>query len=384
VAQFVTVNNLGDQFEVGVDGQITVAAGASAHDDLTGRDAADSHPLAAVTGLDDALAARLLSGEVTLAAAPFVMTGPGVVSSLGQQVTLPDASAHLGQEVTVIASGFPPETGATEVVAAPGQSIDLVNPSLTLEFVPGSGAANLVRLRASEVPVGLGGGFTWMIVGYSGGQFVSGVDSEGVAFTGSGLDAGLTTIAEVTRSHEGMLNTWFSVVAVFDADVDITGLVAPAVEVLVQPSPSMGALGPDGTPRRHALIGQADPTENGLYQRDAAGVWERISHPDVVIGNSALLVLNAPGDPDDGTLWQWLDDDLDVFQRSSYHAPGSSWGESDFSGGRWSGPFLSASAVSAAAAAYTPTTPADWAFAGSVPTTIVAALDAIAASISAP
>jgi hypothetical protein len=319
--------------------------GVSVHGALSGRDAADSHPLAAVTGLADALAARLLSGEVTLAAAPVVMTGPGVVSSLGQQVTLPDASAHLGQEVTVIASGFTPETGATEVVAAPGQSINVVNPSLTLEFVPGSAAANLVRLRAFEVPVGLGGGFTWLIVGYSGGQFVSGVDSEGVAFTGLGLDAGLTTIAEALRNHEGMLDTWFSVVAVFDADVDITGLVAPAVEVLVQPSPSMGALGPDGTLRRHALIGQADPTENGLYQRDAAGVWERISHPNVVIGNSALLVLNAPGDPDDGTLWQWLDDDLDVFKRSSHQAPGSSWGESDFSGGRWSGPFLSAGAA---------------------------------------
>ena len=66
--------------------------GVSVHGALSGRAAADSHPLAAVTGLVDALAGKAAGGEVVGA----FMTHPG---------TLPAGAPWAGQTVLVAGTG---------------------------------------------------------------------------------------------------------------------------------------------------------------------------------------------------------------------------------------------------------------------------------------
>lgn len=91
VVESVTLDG-GTVVEVHVGPIVSGEGGVSVHGALSGRDAADSHPLAAVTGLADALAGKAAGGEVVAA----FMTHPG---------TLPAGAPWAGQTVLVAGTG---------------------------------------------------------------------------------------------------------------------------------------------------------------------------------------------------------------------------------------------------------------------------------------
>lgn len=126
VVESVTLDG-GTVVEVHVGPIVSGEGGVSVHGALSGRDAADSHPLAAVTGLVDALAGKAAGGEVVAA----FMTHPG---------TLPAGAPWAGQ--TVLVAGVGTDAGLYTVDAggaltqiagapdlAPGQwAVEVVEP----------------------------------------------------------------------------------------------------------------------------------------------------------------------------------------------------------------------------------------------------------------
>lgn len=150
---------------------------------------------------------------------------------------------------------------------------------------------------------------------------------------GEGLDAGLTNVNGVLENHEGILDTERWVGAWYETNVTVASYLATPTVLGSQPAPTGGVvvLGCDVL-----LIGQSDTTENGYYSVDAStGAWTRMGYPDILIGNSHTCTVNADGSADDGTHFEWVDDDVTIKKRRSFEAPGSSDGESDGSGGRW-------------------------------------------------
>ena len=126
VVESVTLDG-GTVVEVHVGPIVSGEGGVSVHGALSGRAAADSHPLAAVTGLVDALAGKAAGGEVVAA----FMTHPG---------TLPAGAPWAGQ--TVLVAGVGTDAGLYTVDAggaltqiagapdlAPGQwAVEVVDP----------------------------------------------------------------------------------------------------------------------------------------------------------------------------------------------------------------------------------------------------------------
>lgn len=174
---------------------VGAGGGVSDHGALTGRDAADSHPLAAVTGLTDALAGKTAGGEVLMAfsAHPGALpAGPPwegmtvlvagdpaglyVVDAAGTLVMSRSAADMAGEVwsaqavdpltaprvgaafVAVDLTAFGGGAGLVEVGAAvlpprlPGNTIDLFpveNPAV--EWDAGAGAAVLARVESAGV-----------------------------------------------------------------------------------------------------------------------------------------------------------------------------------------------------------------------------------------
>lgn len=160
------------------------------------------------------------------------------------------------------------------------------------------------------------------------------INADAVTMIGAGLDFGLTNAQTILRNHEGALDTEHWVRAFSTVDVDLSLYTTPVSSVAVQPT-----LSESTQPVTNAdllLVGQTDPTENGVYHvDDPSGVWSRINHPNILIGNSFVVTVNAPGLDVDGDKFEWIDDDPDVVRRRSFGWPGSSDGESDGSGGRF-------------------------------------------------
>lgn len=149
----------------------------------------------------------------------------------------------------------------------------------------------------------------------------------------SGLDFGLSTVDGVLENHEGILDTERWVCAYFDTtNVTIGDYDGPS-DVVTQPTPDGGIIveGADVL-----LLAQTDPTENGLYEiASPSGIWTKLNYPDILIGNSFMVMCNAEGDPADGTHFEWIDEDPKIRQRRSFAHPGSSNGFADGRNGRW-------------------------------------------------
>lgn len=179
---------------------VGAGGGVSDHGALTGRDAADSHPLAAVTGLTDALAGKTAGGEVLMAFSAHPGTLPAgapwegmtvlvagdpaglyVVDAAGTLVMSRSAADMAGEVwsaqavdpltaprvgaafVAVDLTAFGGGAGLVEVAAAvlpprlPGNTIDLFpveNPAV--EWDAGAGAAVLARVESGGVAFAAG------------------------------------------------------------------------------------------------------------------------------------------------------------------------------------------------------------------------------------
>ena len=101
--------------------------GVSVHGALSGRDAADSHPLAAVTGLGDALAGKAAGGEVVAA----FMTHPGTLPAgapwAGQTVLVAGVGTDAGLHTIDAGGALTQIAGAPDL--APGQwAVEVVDP----------------------------------------------------------------------------------------------------------------------------------------------------------------------------------------------------------------------------------------------------------------
>jgi hypothetical protein len=149
----------------------------------------------------------------------------------------------------------------------------------------------------------------------------------------AGLDAGLDNVDSIIENHEGVLDTEHWCVAWYESNVTVASYLATPTVLGSQPTPTGGTvvLGGDVL-----LIGQSTTSQNGIYSIDAStGAWTKIEYPDVLIGNSFTVMINADGDADDGTHFEWVDDDVTIVKRRSYAYPGSSDTFDDGRNGRW-------------------------------------------------
>lgn len=152
-----------------------------------------------------------------------------------------------------------------------------------------------------------------------------------VAKAGEGLDTGLTTVETILENHEGVLDTEHWVCAYFDTTViDPTDYDTAPV---TQPTPDGGIIVDDA----HVLVlTAADTTKRGIWHVSAVdGTWSQVPYPDILIGNSFSVMVNAEGDADDGVHFEWIDEDPTIPKRRSFAYPGSSAGQADGRNGRW-------------------------------------------------
>ncbi len=106
---------------------VSGGGGASVHGALSGRDAADSHPLAAVTGLVDALAGKAAGGGVVAAFAAHPGTLPAGAPWAGQTVLVAGVGSDAGLH-TIDAGGALTQI-ASAADLAPGQwTVEVVDP----------------------------------------------------------------------------------------------------------------------------------------------------------------------------------------------------------------------------------------------------------------
>jgi len=146
----------------------------------------------------------------------------------------------------------------------------------------------------------------------------------------AGLDGGLLNVDSILENHEGVLDAEHWVCAYFDETVidPTTYNTAP----VTQPTPDGGAIvvGCDVL-----VLTAVDTTQRGIWHVAANGTWSRLAYPNVLIGNGFMAMVNADGDPADGTHFEWIDEDPSIAKRRSFAFPGSSANESDGRGGRW-------------------------------------------------
>lgn len=126
VVESVTLDG-GTVVEVHVGPIVSGEGGVSVHGALSGRDAADSHPLAAVTGLADALAGKAAGGEVVAA----FMTHPGTLPAgapwAGQTVLVAGVGTDAGLHTIDAGGALTQIAGAPDL--APGQwAVEVVDP----------------------------------------------------------------------------------------------------------------------------------------------------------------------------------------------------------------------------------------------------------------
>ena len=179
-------------------------------------------------------------------------------------------------------------------------------------WVPGSSGLPWIGYRASST-------------------LFSGVSSYNVSHDPQGLDAGLKTVHSVLENHEGILDTEHWCCAYFDTTViDPTSYGTAPVS---QPTPDGGTIVNGGDV---LVLTAADTTKNGIWTlSDSDGTWSQITYPDILIGNSFMVMINAEGDADDGVHFEWIDDDPKIPKRRSFAFPGSSATYSDGRNGRW-------------------------------------------------
>jgi hypothetical protein len=148
-----------------------------------------------------------------------------------------------------------------------------------------------------------------------------------------GLDAGLDDVDSIIENHEGVLDTEHWCCAWYESNVTVATYLATPTVLGSQPTPTGGTVVLGG---HVLLIGQSTTTQNGIYSIDAStGAWTKLAYPDILIGNSFTVMINADGDADDGTHFEWIDDDVTIVKRRSYAYPGSSDTFDDGRGGRW-------------------------------------------------
>jgi hypothetical protein len=198
------------------------------------------------------------------------------------------------------------------------------------------------------------------------------LDANAVPYSGSGLlgVTNINTVDQALDNIEGALDTEHWCVAWYESNVTVASYLATPTVLGSQPAPTGGTvvLGGDVL-----LIGQSTTTQNGIYQINAStGAWTKIAYPDILIGNSFMVMVNADGSADDGTHFEWVDDDVTVTKRRSPAYLGSSDGYADGRGGRWI-----KYSPNGGGSAYSPAVTGDWT--DPDPTTYDEALDTLAA-----
>lgn len=142
--------------------------GVSVHGDLTGRDAADSHPTSAITGLDAALAAKATPSDISTAIAAIPSDGAAGVASLR---TLGTGATQAAAGATVEGLVHPSaatETGTTRTLSDSdnGKIIVCTHASGCTATVPNTLTAGfscvLVRNTAGDVAFQAGSGVTFI------------------------------------------------------------------------------------------------------------------------------------------------------------------------------------------------------------------------------
>lgn len=159
----------------------------------------------------------------------------------------------------------------------------------------------------------------------------------GVAYTGSGLLAGMTRLGSSVGMVEGALDRWKFVSAFAATNVDLTGLMGPG-EVVTQPTLDGGAVPTRGS---HVwLFGQTAPAENGDYRvgdDSQLGVWVKQTHPNTFDppGNGYRVTCNSPGTEADGVTFLWVDTDRTKAVRVAWADPDSYYQAASSGSGRW-------------------------------------------------
>lgn len=126
VVESVTLDG-GTVVEVHVGPIVSGEGGVSVHGALSGRDAADSHPLAAVTGLVDALAGKAAGGEVVAAFTTHPGTLPAGAPWAGQTVLVAGTGTDAGLYTVDAGGALTQIAGAPDL--APGQwAVEVVEP----------------------------------------------------------------------------------------------------------------------------------------------------------------------------------------------------------------------------------------------------------------
>lgn len=126
VVESVTLDG-GTVVEVHVGPIVSGEGGVSVHGALSGRDAADSHPLAAVTGLADALAGKAAGGEVVTAFMAHPGTLPAGAPWAGQTVLVAGTGTDAGLHTIDAGGALTQIAGAPDL--APGQwAVEVVDP----------------------------------------------------------------------------------------------------------------------------------------------------------------------------------------------------------------------------------------------------------------
>ena len=126
VVESVTLDG-GTVVEVHVGPIVSGEGGVSVHGALSGRAAADSHPLAAVTGLVDALAGKAAGGEVVAAFLTHPGTLPAGAPWAGQTVLVAGVGTDAGLYTVDAGGALTQIAGAPDL--APGQwAVEVVEP----------------------------------------------------------------------------------------------------------------------------------------------------------------------------------------------------------------------------------------------------------------
>lgn len=227
---------------------------------------------------------------------------------------------------------------------------------------------------------GAGTVFQWVAV-RADNLFVQVNSADAQAYKGAGLIQGVDNVRKALDELEGTLDTWHMVTAFTDENIDLSLYVGVPTDP--QPTLARGTVpksGPAGGRGGGVFVNaQTDPTENGFYVVDADdGSWSRELFPSTLIGNGSQVHLRDTSGSANGWWWEWLDNDPQARRRRSVGWPNSSYGESDGSGGVWTGPHIPHTSVGPP---YTPAEPTDW---DSSPTSVAAGLNELADRVPTP
>lgn len=149
------------------------------------------------------------------------------------------------------------------------------------------------------------------VVGLLADEVFTPASAEGIPYYGTGLLDGATNVSYAINNLEGSLDRWFFAAAVGTTNKNLAALGAASWEYGDTRFTRETTTTPEALDYCFVwLFGQTDPDENGPYQVNDDFTYAAIDHPDVFDprGQGFRLTLQAPGDPANGTTWQFIAD----------------------------------------------------------------------------